>query len=210
MGYDPSLMARKQIVQLGIKLLEKAQVVRNNYVIPRRRNVEFRPFEFKFLSEFNLLPLVTRKKIIDILNPCDKRSMESIKCHLKEYYSKLYNPNGQLSHDKIKKLLDKNLYSKEKVEKRKLDYEEIREKRIQAVEARAIRDKNKLMITPVKRRKKFSKLPLTPPNIREVSKYFGPTRVYREPLAKRHKLSAIGTPVKRTAVESLSAAPPTR
>ena len=56
--------------------------------------------------------------------------MAAIKSHLKGYYIQLYNPNGKISEEKKLKLLNKNLYSREKNEKRTLDYEEVREKHI--------------------------------------------------------------------------------
>ena len=94
MGYEPRLMARKQIIQLGIKCLDPLEIIANNYSIKRKKNVEQRPFEFRVLQEFNLLPLATRKLIIDNLDPLDKSKMNKIKSHLKDYYIKLYNPNG--------------------------------------------------------------------------------------------------------------------
>ena len=73
MGYDPRLMARKQIIQLGLKFLDSDTVRGNNYLIPTQPGVENRPFETRFRSEFSLLPLVTRKSAIDNLDVLNKK-----------------------------------------------------------------------------------------------------------------------------------------
>ena len=76
-GYDPRLMARKQIIQLGLKFVNKDIVCDNNYLISRNRGSEYRPFELKFRTEFNLLPLETRKFVIDYLDTLNKWVLEN-------------------------------------------------------------------------------------------------------------------------------------
>ena len=120
---SPKWMARKQIVQLGIKFLNPEQVIFDRYKVRRKPNDESRPFWFYFLTEFNSLPYDIRTFIINNLNVHNKASLSKIKHRLKKYYTNKCNLNGPLSKEKRTKLLCKNLYSREKINKRKRDYE---------------------------------------------------------------------------------------
>ena len=102
--------------------------------------------------------------------------MNKIKRRLKSHYTVLYNPNGKLTKDKISKLIDENSYSKAKIEKRKRDYEVIRQSRINASHLRAKKEQDKLLATPRKRRKKFSTSFVTPKVLRQIAHCYGPKR----------------------------------
>ena len=158
-----------------------------------------------------------RKFIVDTLDPIDKNAMNKIKYRLKSHYIKLYNPNGKLSNDKISKLVDKNLYSMEKIEKRKRDYEEIRQHRIEASQVRAQKEVNKLFVTPSKRRKKFSDTFVTPKVVRQIARCFCPHRnevstdtifdfeIINDTPRKRHRSpDGIRLPSKRTRVQRVA------
>ena len=95
--------------------------------------------------------------------------MNKIKSHLKCHYISQYNPNGKLNDDKIRKLLDKNKYSKEKIEKRKRDYEQEREAKIIATQRREVVKSKKKLCTPTKRRKKHSQNFVTPALVKKRS-----------------------------------------
>ena len=174
-GYSPDIMALKQIVQLGIKFLDDDNIV-DSFKVKTLESDKARPFWHRFVTEFNALPHILRKFVVDTLDPTNKNAMAKIKHRLKSHYIKLYNPNGKLSKEKISKLVDKNLYSTEKIEKRKRDYEEIRQHRIEASQLRAQKEVDKLFVTPSKRRKKFSDNFVTPKVVRQVARCYCPHR----------------------------------
>jgi hypothetical protein len=169
MGFNPELMALKQIVQLGIKFLDPSAVKKDNYEIKWRPALDSRPFEGIFVSEFSKLPFLTRKFIVDNLNPEIKADMAKIKSHLRSYYIKVFNPGGVLTQEKKLNLLNENLYTREKIEKRKRDYEILREERIASSLRREKEQLEKSLHTPKKRRKKFSETFVTPPLLRKAA-----------------------------------------
>ena len=174
-GYSPDIMALKQIVQLGIKFLDEDSFS-ESYKVLLPDSETTRPFWHRFVTEFNALPYTLREYIADSLDPGNKSAMDKIKRRLKSHYTVLYNPNGKLTKDKISKLIDENSYSKAKIEKRKRDYEVIRQSRITASLVRAKKEKDKLLATPCKRRKKFSTSFVTPKVLRQIAHCYGPKR----------------------------------
>ena len=156
---SPDLMAKKQIIQLGIKFLDPEQVRANRFRIARKPHDELRPFWNIFFREFNWLPLNSRKFIINNLFPCEKSYMIKIKDHLKSYFQKIYNPNGLMSDNKRSTFLLKNLFSAEKNLKRKQNAEENRHKVSPLVETkenlrtRVASSEDSLSKNPSKRRK---------------------------------------------------------
>ena len=195
-GYSPDIMALKQIVQLGIKFLDEDSFSDSYKVISLESDVA-RPFWHRFVTEFNSLPYTLREFIAKTLDPSSKSEMNKIKRRLKSHYTVLYNPNGKLSKEKVLKLLDENSYSKEKIEKRKRDYEDIRKSRIEASIARAKREESKLFITPKKRRKKFSTSFVTPKVLREIAFCFGPSKDTTNKDVRRDHVIDGSTPIKR-------------
>ena len=115
---SPEFMAKKQIIQLGIKELDPEKLKLERYLIQARTNDNFRPFWSKFRSEFNNLPLKTRKYIIDILDPLDKPSMAKIKDRLKTHFRAKFDP-APPSKKKRSALILKHKYSKTVVIHRK-------------------------------------------------------------------------------------------
>ena len=174
-GYSPDIMALKQIVQLGIKFLNEDSLT-ESFMVKSSDSDKARPFWHRFSTEFNALPYTLREFIVKTCDPQNKSAVEKIKRRLKSHYIGLYNPNGKLSKEKVLKLLNQYSYSKEKIEKRKRDYEDVRKSRIEALLAREKKEKDKLFVTPHKRRKKFSENFVTPKVLREVAKCYGPKK----------------------------------
>ena len=119
----PLLMAKKQIVQLGIKFLDSNKVKENRYLVRIQLYDDLKPFWRTFLKEFNGLPLATRKYIIDNLDVLDKAKMGKIKDHLKTFYRKQFNPT-EIDKEERRQILSSNLYSKATVLKRKREAEQ--------------------------------------------------------------------------------------
>ena len=117
----PLLMAKKQMIQLGIKFLDPDRVRDNRFLIEQTCTDYLRPFWSKFLKEFNSLPLELRKEMIENLNVLDKAKMQIIKTRLRSFYRKEFSPSGILTKEKRETILTKNLYSRLRVEKRKCD-----------------------------------------------------------------------------------------
>ena len=120
----PEIMAKKQMVQLGIKFLDAEEVAKNRYLVPTVTHDELKPFWKKFKSEFNELPIKLRKTIIDILDPENRSKMDQIKDRIKSHYLGLLYPLGVPEPPKIEKLIAKHLYSWQVVLERKRGYEE--------------------------------------------------------------------------------------
>jgi hypothetical protein len=179
---SPSLMARKQILQSGIKLIDMQLILDNNLRVPKLPGDEYRPFWSVFTNEFNTLEIDTRKFILENLDVFSKQKMDKIKNHLRSIYRKKFDLNGPISKDKRIQLLTKNLYSKAVVEKRKREHEENKLRRAQVVKVRELRAQERLLCTPTQKRKAHSTLPQTPQVIRQVSLCDAPVR---EPKAKR-------------------------
>ena len=74
-------MAKKQIIQLGIKFLDKEAVSNNRFLVKIGPDDHLKPFWSTFLHEFNGLPLSSRKFIINKLDVSDKEKMNAIKGH---------------------------------------------------------------------------------------------------------------------------------
>ena len=195
-GYSPDLMALKQIVQMGLKFIDK-DMISESYKVTTNDSDKTRPFWHRFVTEFNAMPYDLRSFIATTLEPGNKSALEKIKRRLKTHYINLYNPNGKLSKEKIKNLVNENSYSKEKIEKRKRDYEVIRQTRIEASKLRAIREEEKLYTTPCKRRKKFSTTFVTPVPLRNVAKCHGPERLTKAQNLRSECSLAQSTPIKR-------------
>ena len=173
---SPALMAKKQILQAGIKLICKEEVAQNNLRVKVGPNDHLRPFWSIFTKEFNSLEIGTKQFLLDNLDVLDKPKMNKIKSCLKSIYRKRFDHNGPISDKKRLDLLTKNLYSRAKVKKRKRDYEIEVEKRNQGNEMRKIRLIESLQKTPVPRRKAHSELLQTPPIIRKIHLCNAPVR----------------------------------
>ena len=91
-------MAKKQIIQLGIKFLDPVEIAGNRYNIQRKPGDIRRPFWSIFVRKYQHLPLEVREKIIDILDPCEKSNMEIIKQTLKKYFLGKAYPVGEPPH----------------------------------------------------------------------------------------------------------------
>ena len=115
----PELMAKKQIIQLGVKFLNLENVTNNRYLIKIEKDDHLKPFWNKFQQEFNKLPLELRKFVISNTDVLDKKQMQKVKNKLRQFYRYQCNPLGPLSKEKRLKVLTSNIYSKERVEKRK-------------------------------------------------------------------------------------------
>ena len=178
---DPRSIAIKHILQAGIKLLDTVEITANKYRVPRKQGDIDRPFWFTFLSEFNHLPMELRKFIIDNLDIYNKSHMEKIKDRLRTHFIKVFDIDGPITNDKRSKLLNKNLYSRVVIKKRKREYELVKENRKAQAEIRKIRVSEKLKTTPVSRRRAHSNIFQTPPELRRVALCKAPKR---EPSAK--------------------------
>ena len=108
-------MADKQIIGLGLKMVDKQVVVDNRYLIPAVNAGPERPFWSKFRKLFNALPYKTRQYIADRIDPRDKGKASSVKEHLMTYYRRILDPLGPLDDKKKEKLLKKYRYSRPKV-----------------------------------------------------------------------------------------------
>ena len=75
----PVYMARKQIMQLGLKFVDKAEVVENRYNLPRSKGDNSKPFWTIFRNTYDSFPLDIRKQIIDTLDPSKKSQTLKVK-----------------------------------------------------------------------------------------------------------------------------------
>ena len=187
---SPILMAKKQILQAGIKSLCKDQLSKHNYRVQFKKGDDSRPFWNIFIKEFNALEVESRKFIVDNLDATCKKKSSKIKNRLKSIYRLKFDPNGPISTDKRKALLTKNLYSRAKVQKRKRDAEDAKTQRSEVAKVREEEAKLRLLKTPTQRRKAHSTRLLTPPVVRQVTRCFAPVC---EPPHKRY-LVAIDDP----------------
>ena len=193
---SPALMAKKQIIQLGIKFLDKETVSNNRFLVKIGPDDHLKPFWSTFLHEFNGLPLSSRKFIINKLDVLDKEKMNAIKGHLKGYFIKLYNPDGPMSKTAIGRFFTNSAYSLEKIRKRKNDYEQRAAVLENVDRKRTIEKSRKSLLTPRQRRKKNSSALLTPMLVRQVRRAFAPTQPTGPP-AKMVKRDSLSTPRKR-------------
>ena len=115
-GLPPGIMAKKQIVQLGLKFLDIKTVQEHRYNIPKDTDDPRRPFWSVFSTEYSRLPLKLRKSVIDSMG--DNEPMEVIKHRLKTFYAAECYPEG-VTASKIDNLISKNIYSRVVVEARK-------------------------------------------------------------------------------------------
>jgi hypothetical protein len=199
---SPVMMAKKQILQLGIKFLNQEEVRNDRYRAPIKPDDHLRPFWGAFLLEFNGLKLNSRKFIIDNLNVREKAKMAAIKNHLRDLFVKWYNPDGLMSDAKRLAFLKKNRYAVETVKKRKADYEQRATLLEDANKRNELARLQKLTKTPIQRRKKNSTEASTPLLLRKVREANAP--LPKGPPAKLAKLdsrkrtlsSIISTPIK--------------
>ena len=81
------------------------------------------------MVEFNKLPLEFRKYVIENNNPHDKQKTVKMKLKLRNFFRKSFQPNGEITKEKRNKILQENIFSRERVEKKKQDMEEKSRKR---------------------------------------------------------------------------------
>ena len=140
--------------------------------------------------------MATRKFVIDRLDVLDKGKMNAIKDHLKSYFMKLYNPDGPMSETAIKRFLLNNVYSSEKIKKRKQDYEQRAATLEELDKKKTIENSRKSLLTPRQRRKKNSTELVTPIVLRKARRAFAPDQP-KGPPAKKVNVDLISTPIKR-------------
>ena len=102
-------MAYKQIICLGIKMVDQ-QVVRNDRFLISRTGVgNERPFWSKFANLFNALPKAVRVFITNRIDPLDKVKAEAVKTRLKSHFSSKVYPRipGPLTTQKRDALIRK-------------------------------------------------------------------------------------------------------
>jgi hypothetical protein len=183
---DPLCIARKQIIQAGIKLIDHTQLHDRSFKVIRTYGDEKLPFRYRFLFEFNNLPLDLRKFISDNLDPLDRLKMDKIRTHLKSHFIREFDPECPatgISKEKRNQLLSKNLYTQAKVQKRKRAAEALKAARVTQNEKRNQALLKKSQRTPCPRRKAHSTSFLTPKVVRQQALCLAPIR---EPNAKRH------------------------
>ena len=97
---DPASMAKKQILQLGIKFVTIDELESSRLLVARNKGDNDRPFWSCFQTTFNALPHKSRRFIADNLDINDKKKAQKIKAHLKQYYQKICYPDGPPSTKK--------------------------------------------------------------------------------------------------------------
>jgi len=116
----PAIMAKKQIMQLGLKFIDKEAVIQNRFNIPRHAFDNRRPFWSIFREVYEDFPLETRKVIIENFNPLDKKQTIKVKGVIRKHYLTILYPEGLRTQNKIDAILSKNVYCFMKVLARKL------------------------------------------------------------------------------------------
>ena len=189
---SPALMAVKQIIQLGVKMIDTVSVRDNRYIIPQTPDDHLKPFWGTFLKEFNGLPQTSRQFVVEHIGS----KMDAVKNHLKAYFVKLYNPDGLMSDKRKSLFLNRNLYKLSKGMKRKADY---LQRATTLRDAELAKQLNKPPpTTPKQRRKKNSSQLSTPLIIRKQRKVFAPMRPICPPAkSARYDEIVISTPQKR-------------
>ena len=148
---DMLSIAKKQIIQAGIKMVNQDDFNVRSYRIKRVYGDEKSPFRYTFLCEFNTLPQDIRKTIFENINALDQSNMAKIKGRLKRYYIYTFDPECPaytISKEKRRALLDKNLYSQAKIQKRKRAADIAKSAKLAAQELRDKRVRRKLLTTP--------------------------------------------------------------
>ena len=120
----PTIMAIKQILQLGIKFLDPDEIRNKRFNVPRSDTDSLKPFWKVFTREFGKLPMSLRESIIDLLEPTDPAKMDQIKSRLKSHFLKQVYKQGEPSSKKVDALIAKYIYSRKVVIERKRKYEE--------------------------------------------------------------------------------------
>jgi hypothetical protein len=100
--------------------------------------------------------------------------MGRIKTHLKNHFFKMDNLDGKLSDIKRKDILIKNLYSREKNTTRKVNAELQNQLIVESAATAKRKADEKLLHTPIQRRKKNNEAKLTPPVIRRAQMCLAP------------------------------------
>ena len=113
---SPEDMATKQIIQLGLKMVNKEELGKNRNLIKAKIGDDLKPFWNNFSHMFNALPQASRDYIFKNLDPLDKAKMNGIKEHLKTHFQKKLLPTGVIKETQKWALLKKFRYSKAKVE----------------------------------------------------------------------------------------------
>ena len=108
-------MADKQIICLGLKMVDRQVVGDNRNLVPAVNAGPERPFWSKFRNLFNALPSKTRQFLAERIDPLDKGKAASVKEHLMNFYRRQLDPLGPLDDKKKEKLLKKHRYSRPKV-----------------------------------------------------------------------------------------------
>ena len=118
-GLSPELMAIKQVVQLGLKMVDFEELGNSRFLIKMKPHDNQRPFWSTFAHQFNRLPLENRKFIHKTYDLSNKASVERVKNHLKCFFTRLQN-NGKKSTDskETARIFKKYRYSKARVEAR--------------------------------------------------------------------------------------------
>jgi hypothetical protein len=108
-------IADKQILCLGLKMVDRQVVENNRYLVPALNAGPERPFWSKFRNLFNALPKTTRQFMTERIDPRDKGKAASVKEHLMKFYRHELDPSGPLDDKKKEKLLKKYRYSRLRV-----------------------------------------------------------------------------------------------
>ena len=188
---DPLSIGRKQIIQSGLKMTKPDEFHNRSYKIKRSYGDERSPFRYRFIIEFNNLPLDLRKFIVSNLDVYDNLKMDAIKRRLKSHFIVQFDPQAPataISQEKRKAILDRNLYSQAKVQKRKRAAEDLKISKARNQNLREKRAKERLILTPKPRKKAHSDMLQTPALLRKVTLCHAPVR---EPLPKAPRTSKI-------------------
>ena len=197
--FDPASMAKKQILQAGIKTVSKECFNSRSFKLSRKYGDELEPFRYKFLVEYNNLPKNIREYIFEKLDALDQSVMDRIKDKLKSHFITEFDPEcpaTSISKEKRRALLNRNLYSQAKIQKRKRAAEIEKTAKAKAQIERKERECRKLLKTPKQRRKVRSETLQTPAVIRFQRRCRAPLV---EPSSKRCRIGGnCTTPVKRS------------
>ena len=118
---SPKLMAVKQVLQLGLKIVDCEQI-KNTRLCKLRLKLDKgtrSPFMSLFEKEFNNLGLDLRKELVDEnlnISKDQKKRNERIKCLLKKHFLKISEPHGRLKLKDLRELILSNLYKRPETE----------------------------------------------------------------------------------------------
>ena len=108
---DPTSIAIKQIIQMGLKQSNIDEIRINRYRVRRNIEDQYMPFQNMFSKEFNKIPLIHRKFIIENYDLSNKPSIIKIKDRLKMYFmEKLYSTNKPMKKCQKIEAIFKNRY----------------------------------------------------------------------------------------------------